>query len=245
MKLDAYKVQHIVPDMVPGTVKREWMDEVRHRHAYRCLPLNMANVSGWDLKLTHGFDATWTGGNAAEDITIVPHDPAAPIAHIAASHFSYGILTFHTGYLFRTPPGWAMWAMAAPNSVKDGIDPLAGLIETDWLPYPFTMNWKFTRPGTVRFERGETFCFLTLVQPEKLEDVEPVIRDIDDNAPLKAEYEEWRSARAAFNARIAAEEPDALREAWQKHYMKGRKPSGAQADTSHTNRRRLAMPRKD
>ena len=79
------------------------------------------------------------------------------------------MLTFHPGYLFRTPPGWSMWAMGPPNHIKDGIQPLAGLVETDWLPFPFTMNWIFTRPGTVRFEKGEPFCFITLMQDKQLE----------------------------------------------------------------------------
>ena len=69
-----------------------------------------------------------------------------------------------------------MWAMGPPNHIKDGIQPLAGLVETDWLPFPFTMNWLFTRPGTVRFEKGEPFCFITLAQDKPLEEFEPVIR---------------------------------------------------------------------
>jgi len=169
MRLVAYKVQHILPEMVPGSVRRDWMDAFPDRHAYRCLPLNMANVTGWDLKLAYGFDATWNGGPLASDIEITPHEADAPMDYVASSHFTHGILTFHTGYLFRTPDGWGTWAMAQPNSVKDGIDALSGLVETDWLPYPFTMNWKFTRPGTVRFEKGFPFCFITLMRPSVLE----------------------------------------------------------------------------
>ncbi|MGH1560190.1 DUF6065 family protein [Caulobacter segnis] len=26
-----------------------------------------------------------------------------------------GVVTFHTGYLFRTPPGWSLMAMGPPN----------------------------------------------------------------------------------------------------------------------------------
>ena len=33
------------------------------------------------------------------------------------------------------------------------LQPLAGVVETDWLPFPFTMNWLFTQPGRVRFEK--------------------------------------------------------------------------------------------
>ena len=49
-----------------------------------------------------------------------------------------------------------MWAMGPPNHVKDGIQPLVGLVETDWLPFPFTMNWHLhpARPGALRQGRA-------------------------------------------------------------------------------------------
>ena len=84
------------------------------------------------------------------------------------SHFGNGTITFSFPYLFRTPPGWSMLTMGSPNHVKDGIQALAGVVETDWLPFPFTMNWLFTRPGKVRFEKGEPFCFITLLQDKQL-----------------------------------------------------------------------------
>jgi hypothetical protein len=245
MRLDAYQVQPFCPEMVPGNINRSWMDDVPGRHPYRCLPLNMANSTGWELRLSHGFDAHWNGGNAASDLVVTPHDPNAPMAHVANSHFAFGILTFHTGYLFRTPAGWHTWAMGCPNLVKDGIQPLNGLIETDWLPYPFTMNWKFTRPGTVTFSQGEPFCFITLMRSKVLEDIEPKLHRIEDNPKLLDEYEQWKEARSNFNQSMAAGDPQALKEAWQRYYMRGLKPDGSKAPKGFTNKRRLKAPEKD
>ena len=242
MKLDAYTVQHVVPEIVPGVVRRDWMDSMHGRHAYRCLPLNMANTTGWELRLPYGFDATWNGGNQAKDLIVTPHDPGCPIAHVASSHFAYGILTFHTGYLFRTPDGWNMWTMGPPNMAKDGISALSGLVQTDWLPYPFTMNWRFTRPGTVTFSKGEPFAFLTLLRPAVLERITPKLHDIEDSPDLKNQYEQWKEARSTFNTAIEAGDPGALKEAWQKFYMKGIRPDGSGADVKHTNKRRLKAP---
>jgi hypothetical protein len=59
---------------------------------------------------------------------------------LVAPHFGHGVLTFTTGYMFRTSPGWALWARGSPNAFKDRIVPLEGVVETDWLPFPFTMN---------------------------------------------------------------------------------------------------------
>ena len=56
------------------------------------------------------------------------------------------------------------------NRPKDGIAALSGIIETDWSPYSFTMNWMFTRPGTpVRFEKGEPYCHIFPVSCGALE----------------------------------------------------------------------------
>lgn len=62
-----------------------------------------------------------------------------------------------------------------PNLAKDGIAPLEGVVETDWLSFTFTMNWIFTRPGRVRFEADEPFCFITPVNYRAIEAFEPTI----------------------------------------------------------------------
>ena len=241
MKLDCYRMHEDVPEIRPATLPRDWMDEMDNRHAYRCLPLNMANVSGWEILCTDGFEVSWSGGKEKEDITIVPDNADTNIATLAHSHFKFGILTFHTGYLFRTPKGWATWAMGPPNRHKDIIQPLSGLVETDWLPYPFTMNWRFTRPGSVRFEKGEPFCYITMIRPKPLEAIKPKLKNIEDNSDLQKQYETWKDARAMFNMSIEAGSTEAIQKAWQKYYMRGERPDGSKAK-DHTNRRRLNPP---
>ena len=65
------------------------------------------------------------------------------------SHFSHGVITFHTRLpVPHAQPGWSMWTVSGPpNHIKDGVQPLTALVETDWLPFPFTMNWIFTPAG--------------------------------------------------------------------------------------------------
>jgi hypothetical protein len=168
MRLDCYKIHEWAPEIVPGQGRRAWMDAFADRHPYRCLPLTMANCTGWEILCPIGITIEWDGGPMEENIKITGDEEWPPVKNIADSHFRRGIVTFHTGHLFRTEPGWRVWAMGSPNDPKDGIYPLQGLIETEWLPFPFTMNWQMTRPGKVRFEKGEPFCFLTMVQDTKL-----------------------------------------------------------------------------
>ena len=244
MLLECYPTSQRPPDIVPGRPQRAWMDAFAERHPYRCLPLSMANSSGWEILCPVGFSMEWNGGAHQDCITLTPDQPHPDFHDFAKSHFSRGIVTFHPGYLFRTPPGFSMWAGGPPNHVKDGIQPLAGLVETDWLPFPFTMNWIFTRPGRVRFERGEPFCFITLVQDTVLAQVQPVTRSLSSNDDLRAQYDAWFKQREEFNRRLMKQEPEAVREAWQRYYFKGELPDQTgPAPANHVNKRRLKSMR--
>ena len=166
--------------------------------------------TGWEILCPFGFSAEWNGGPRQEDIVITPDRPQHDLDHFVTSHFSRGVLTMHPQYLFRTPPGWGMMCSGSPNHVKDGIQPLVGLIETDWLPFPFTMNWIFTRPGRITFEKGEPFCFINLIEHKKVEQFQPIIRTLESNPVMKGQFEAWNRARTDFNQRLAGGDPDAV-----------------------------------
>ncbi len=236
MQLECFKLLAAAPELVPATPRRRWMDESSDRFAYRCLPLSMANSSGWELRLPADVTVRWNGKPGRDGISIVAYPGEWPTRMFVQSHFGEGVVTFITGYLFRTPPGVQVWTAGPPNEVKDGIAPLTGLVETDWLPFPFTMNWKFTRPGEVTFEKGETFCFLTLLQPAALEGVTPQVRTLSDAPELEAEYEAWTRSRADFIKQLEGREPGAMKEAWQRFYMRGETPTGRKAPVHATSR---------
>jgi hypothetical protein len=225
-------------EIIPGRSRREWMDETNERFAYRCIPLSIANSSGWEIVVPFSFSAVWNGGSRPEDIAIFAQEPS----DLVMSHFGEGVLTFHTGWLFRTSPGWALWCRGAPNHLYDGIIPLEGVVETDWLPFPFTMNWRFTQPGAaVRFEKGEPICFITPMPHGMLDGVQPRIRRLEDNPALKQEHDAWGASRADFNARLARSEPQAVAEGWQRTYVHGgNAPNATRA--FHLTKRRLTKP---
>lgn len=242
MQLTCYKLEENPPPIVPGRLSRDWMDATSGRHAYRCLPLNMANCTGWEILCPFDFTAFWNGGQKIEDIFVRPDEPGFERQEFVKSHFAAGILTFHTGYLFQTDPGWQMLAMGPPNSPKNRIAPLSGLVETEWLPYSFTMNWKFTRPGRISFKKGEPFCFILPVRVNELEEVQPVIKPIESNPELSRQHDAWRDSRAAFNVRLAAKEPEAIKAPWQRYYFLGKRPDDPDAAPPHVNKRQLKMP---
>jgi hypothetical protein len=239
MQLECFPMAPRPPEIVPGRPQRAWMEAFSDRHPYRCLPMTMANSTGWEILCPVGFTAAWNGGIEQSDITLTPDHPSPDFADFVKSHFAHGVLTFHPGYLFRTPAGWSMWAGGPPNHVKDGIQPLAGLVETDWLPFPFTMNWIFTRPGAAHFARHEPFCFVTLVQDRPLETFDIVQRPLESDLELLGQYEAWRARRDDFNARLYKRDPATMREAWQRYYFRGELPDDTPAPKTHVNKRRL------
>ena len=238
--LDCYRVEPLAPPLVPGATKRDWMDATTQRFAYRCTPMTVANASGWELRCPFAFEAEWDGGTGVEAITVFTKAGGAAVERLIASHFGHGVLTFHPGWLFRTPPGWALVARGAPNVVKDGIAALEGLVETDWLPFTFTMNWRFTRPTRVRFDKDEPFCFLSLAPHGALDAVQPVAHELTDNSDLADEYRRWQASRAEFNTRLRQNDADTVREGWQRDYVRGDEAAG---QTTHVTKRKLHPPK--
>jgi len=230
-RLIAYRVSDNPPPIRPGGVRRGWMDASPSRFAYRCLPLTIANSFGWELRSPATFEATWNGGDKPSDLTVTI---APDRSEAVTSHFGVGVLTFHTGYLFRSEAGVSLMAMGPPNDPKDGIAPLMGVVETSWAPYPFTMNWRFTRPGaTIRFEEGEPFCFIVPVSIGLLEGTRPELAELDSDPRTKAKYEEWVKSRGTFIADLKVEGSEAQEEKWQKRYSRGLEPDGRATPYDH------------
>jgi hypothetical protein len=234
----AYEM-HEQTDMpiVTAPAARDWMDASHERYAYRCLPLTIANQSGWLVPSPVTFSACWDGGTGLDAVTLTFAAPR-PDGRVT-SHFGHGILTFAIPYLFRTPPGVNLWVKGPANYFKDGVQPLEGVVETDWLPSTFTMNWKLTRPGhPVRFEKGEPVCMLVPVPRGLAEGLEPRRASLANNAEVMAQYLQWQQERSEFLAALRERDPEALARGWQRDYMKGLLPTGARAP-AHQTRLRL------
>jgi hypothetical protein len=237
-----YKTNPLVPQIKPGRPDRAWMNATPDRYAYRCLPLNIANSLGWELLLPCRVEAEWNGGLELEDLQIEIADATWRDRHVASSHFGSGILTFQVGYVVRTEAGTGLLARGVPNLPKDGIAPLEGFVETDWLPFTFTMNWQFTRPGRIVFEEGEPFCFLMPCRPQGFAEYRPEIVPIAAAPELAAEYKSWAAKRREFNGKLLDEDPAIVQQAWQKWYTLGQASDGSKRKPDHLTKLALASP---
>ena len=57
MKLHCFALNSDPPKIVPARASRQWMDDFPDRHAYRCLPLTIANQGGGLASVTSMYDA--------------------------------------------------------------------------------------------------------------------------------------------------------------------------------------------
>ena len=238
MKLKAYVMDGHQIDIRPAPLERDWMDASHERFAYRCLPLNIANTHGWQILCSGGFFAEWKGGAELSAISIY-NDPDTK--DVAVSHFGQGVLTFHIPCLFRTEPGFDLMVQGPTNQPKDGIAPLSGVVETDWSPYTFTMNWKFTRPNLkVRFKKGEPICHIFPVRRADIEAVEPEMQLLSKAPEIKKQHDEWTASRKNFLTQLGHDGSQAQSDKWQKLYQQGVTPDGKPANTTeHRTRLRL------
>lgn len=241
-KMTFYAFGKNPPPLTPAKPTREWMDIIPNKYAYRCLPLTIANSFGWDIACTHGFVATWNGGMNKDAIQIIPTAGQPDPELLPQSHFGSGVLTLHVGYLVQTAKGWNTLVTGPMNNPKHGVVPLSGIVETDWLPFSFTMNWKFTTPGTVMFEAGEIICTVIPVRNDHLSNVQPVIKNLSQNPELKEQFDHWQKSRADFNQKLYASDPATLQAAWQKHYFQGTDPSTGDAAQDHKSKLRVLAP---
>ncbi len=207
------------------------MDAAQGRNPNRCLPLVVANGYGWEILSPVGFSAIWSGGQHRDGLVILEDRGTTPPAH---SHFGEGILTFKMPLVFRTDPGTDLMVQGPINRPKDAIAPLTALVESDWGPFSFTMNWIFTRARTaVRFRKGEPICHIFPVKRGALERVEPRMMPLSAQPDLEASHGEWSAARKQFNADLKVEGSDARKAKWQKHYQRGTDYHGNPGPDSH------------
>jgi hypothetical protein len=222
--------EDIVPE--PAPISRAWMDAAHQRHPYRCLPLVIANQSGWVLRNPTGFSAYWYGGPAKQDVELRFDNPAE---NRIVSHFGSGVITFTIPFLFRTPPGINLWVKGPANWVKDGVQALEGVVESDWIASTFTMNWKMTRVCEwVRFDAGDPFCMLVPVPRGLVETLVPRIEPLDANPELESQYQQWEASRSGFLVDLNARDPEAIAKGWQKDYFQGKTPDGKSVDSHQT-----------
>lgn len=241
MKVKAYRLEERPFIIKPGERKRQWMDETPGRYAYRCLPLSVANSTGWDLYCDSPFVISWNGGSDQSDISI---NYAGEEENFITSTFGAGIVTFHTGWLFRTDPEWDMLVTGPINDGISWANPLSGIVETWWNDFTFTMNWKLHTPGSYFWNVKTPICRLLPIPHEY--EITTEVCDIESDVEQKKLYDQWAAEREQtiqeFNQvteygidgeRVKVNSP---KTEWEGNYYKGVRKNGERI-SKHTIKR--------
>jgi Family of unknown function (DUF6065) len=228
------------PPISPAPISRTWMSEMRQIWPNRCLPMLIANQSGWEVRNPCAFTATWMGGDESRSVLIAPHKLDAG-QFLPSGNFGHGILTWHLPMLFRTPAGYNLLVRGPANYPKDAISPLEGIVETDWASASFTMSWKFTRKlMPVRFEVDEPICMIVPQRRDELEEFAPELRHIESDEELRGKHELFRRARDELaRAQAATNTAAGERMPWQGDYTRGTHTDGEAGAPDHQTRRHL------
>jgi hypothetical protein len=251
MNLICYLIDDRPVDIRPSRHRRKWMDQIPD--SYQCLPLSIANTHGWEVHCPVTCEAEWNGGSKTDDVQITFEDGGNSFLGTVKSHFGGGILTFNLGVIISTCPGYDLWVTGPVNEFKDGIQAMSAIIETYWMPFMFTMNWKFTRPNLkVRFEKGEPFCFFFPIEHRLLDRFNPTFKQISEDSDLEKQYTIARGKRSFITVLKKVKgkevselkEKDRMRLTWQGWYMRGEMPDGTEEVVDHQKRVKL-KPFKD
>lgn len=241
-ELLCYRVSDAPTRLLPARSRRRWMDDFPDAHPYRCLPLRIANACGWEVVLDCGLRVAYDGGMGIESVRLEVVGSSLRTDLVAESNFARGIVTLQTGFQFATPEGWQLLVTGPTNDPIDGLSPLSGIVETDWLPYPFTMNWVCTRRGVFEFKKGSAICTILPLRLTDAESWQPVVTPLAA-APAEAkDHAAFRAERESFRARLSAGDEVARKDGASGHYMKGEAPGGVRPQGDHRRQVRLASP---
>ena len=226
MQVTSYRISENALPLVPAKKERVWMDNTVHKYAYRCLPLSIANSHGWEFLSPHDFMVEWNGGEHQKDITF---EVEGENDSFPCSVFGAGIMTIHTETLIRTDENWNLYVTGSPNFSVPWASPLTGIVETWWLDFTFTLNWKLHHPGSFWFQKGDPLGFIFPIPA--VYEIDAVSADITDNPELYDRLKKWGEDRKNFNdhAEIAHEQniisgpvdPNKPQTHWEKNYMRG------------------------
>jgi hypothetical protein len=137
------------------------------------------------------FTAEWNGGPYETDLVVTiinPPESEKDDAHkITATNFGHGILSLIPDFIVKTPPGVSTYVRGIPNLIANGIQPLDGVVETDWLPFTFTYNFKFIKPGKIKFEKGQPLFSFFPVPRGYSQEFDAVVSNIEDKVESNRE----------------------------------------------------------
>jgi hypothetical protein len=195
-KIKLTKTHQNSPEIRQSRLKRDWMDETYRKHAYKCMPMSSANVSGWELVLQQDVVVKWDGTNTPPKVLEGEFLNGRPVVIPSI----IGIISFATGWAINTEEGYDTWVTGSPNYFVDGAVPLSATIPSYWWPDEFNMNWKITKVNEpVVFKAGEPFMFFSIYPNNLLQSTTFEVQNLWDKPDLITARQSYGDAKMKKN----------------------------------------------
>jgi hypothetical protein len=124
--------------IMPMSIKRDWMDKTSENHAYRCFPVTQANVIGWSISCLEDISFIWNGIN---------DQTGNNIEILKGKDFCYtgrgqSTVSFNTGLTFKTQQNLSMFTINPVNYFSDDFETMSSLISTSFMDGPLPLAIK-------------------------------------------------------------------------------------------------------
>lgn len=206
-------------DIVPLKIHRNWMTKSQDKFAYKCLPLNIANQYGWAVLSPCDFKVSWYGGDVPNGVEVF--DIEERFMENIHSHFGSATFTINVDFIIKTPENYSLYIRGLPNKEYGILKPLDAIVETDWLPFTFTYNFKFLDTGVYEFKKGDPlFSFFPILR-NTVENFEIISQNINEDKKLLEDFSELAELRHSGLSKLS----ENGKYDYQKFYINGKGPS--------------------
>ena len=213
----------------PLQMQRKWMNDTRQKFAYKCLPLNIASQYGWTVLSPVNFTVSWFGGINGADVDVVSSDPDF-VTNSVVSHFGEATITLQLDFVIQTPENYSLYIRGIPNKDYGILKPLDAIVETDWLPFTFTYNFRFVESGIVEFKKGEPLFVFFPIERNTVENFELEYDFIGNKEEFNKDYNDYANSRHTFQYH------NGDRLLFQRFYLNGRGPFKEYSIKNHIKR---------
>lgn len=221
MQLTAHPLTPDAPEIVPAPRARKWLKS--NANPNRCLPLTIANQSGWWVLNPAPFIAFCEVDTGVVQIEYEKgwKVPLFPAKH----HFGHGVMTYDLPFIWQTEPGWNLHVRGPANYPLLGAYCLEGIFEADWAKIPVPSNWQLEPGRYIHFPKDFPIAQIAPVPRRALEEFEPKVEFSQQAIDNASEYYAFRG------------EEFALKEGTRplRGYFKGESPTGEEFQDHQVN----------
>jgi hypothetical protein len=130
-------------NILPLSIKREWMDNTWNAHAYHCFPVGLTNQLGWGISFPEDIAFIWNGINDSSP----DHVKILAGEKYVSTGRSNATISFNTGISFETEDNISLFSMPVPNYPIDGVTPFSTIMSTSFYSGDIPVAWMITKPN--------------------------------------------------------------------------------------------------